>query len=449
MSTDALAGLDEQRRAWTAEAWRHVTAERLRELIVGLVGVPSPTGDERPLAEHIAATLSSVGLRATTQAIDARQANAWARLEGDGSGPDLMLYAPIDTLTVGEESEDVPWIGPELREDMRPWATVYDDLVTGLGASNPKGHAACVMMAAEAIALAGIPLTGDLVAAFGAGGMPTNARPGSDRANTGQGVGCSFLLEQGVWTDYAVIAKPGWTVSWDEVGLAWFEVTVHGTHTYAGSRHRLPYDNAIARAAAVVRHLEEWFVTYAERHTDGTVAPQGIVSSVRGGWPRMAAVTPAVCTLRVDLRIGPDTTPNQAKREFKSAVEALRDKLPGLDATVEMILAIPGTRTSRESWIFRSAAAGWEAFEGRAHEVIAANSGATDANILRGRGIPTVRVGMPKVAEAPFDIDFARGMNTVSVAEMERLTRHLIRTAVDTVTRSRDELEPSQDGAVA
>lgn len=357
MSTDALAGLDEQRRAWTAEAWRHVTAERLRELIVGLVGVPSPTGDERPLAEHIAATLSSVGLRATTQAIDARQANAWARLEGDGSGPDLMLYAPIDTLTVGEESEDVPWIGPELREDMRPWATVYDDLVTGLGASNPKGHAACVMMAAEAIALAGIPLTGDLVAAFGAGGMPTNARPGSDRANTGQGVGCSFLLEQGVWTDYAVIAKPGWTVSWDEVGLAWFEVTVHGTHTYAGSRHRLPYDNAIARAADVVRHLEEWFVTYAERHTDGTVAPQGIVSSVRGGWPRMAAVTPAVCTLRVDLRIGPDTTPIQAKREFKSAVEALRDKLPGLDATVEMILAIPGTRTSRESWIFRSAAA--------------------------------------------------------------------------------------------
>lgn len=196
MSTDALAGLDEQRRAWTAEAWRHVTAERLRELIVGLVGVPSPTGDERPLAEHIAATLSSVGLRATTQAIDARQANAWARLEGDGSGPDLMLYAPIDTLTVGEESEDVPWIGPELREDMRPWATVYDDLVTGLGASNPKGHAACVMMAAEAIALAGIPLTGDLVAAFGAGGMPTNARPGSDRANTGQVWGVRSFLSR-------------------------------------------------------------------------------------------------------------------------------------------------------------------------------------------------------------------------------------------------------------
>ncbi|MDH6626205.1 acetylornithine deacetylase/succinyl-diaminopimelate desuccinylase-like protein [Streptomyces sp. LBL] len=440
MTVDELAGLDSRRAAWVQEAWRQVTGDRLRELITGLVDIPSPTGDEGPLAEHIAATLTAAGCRARVQPLDDRQANAWSRLDGDGTGPDLMLYAPIDTLTVGEESEDLPWIGPELRDDMRPRATVHDDLVVGLGASNPKGHAACVMMAAEAIALAGIPLTGDLVAAFGAGGMPTNARPGP-RRHTGQGVGCSFLLEQGVWTDYAVIAKPGWTVSWDEVGLVWFEVTVRGTHTYAGSRHRLPYDNAIARAGEVARYLEEWFVEYADRHTAGTVAPQGIVSSVRGGWPRMAAVTPAACTLMVDLRISPDTTPMRVKREFMAAVDAMRDTMPGLDVTADMVLAIAGTRTDPDSWVRRSATAAWEAFEGREHEVILGNSGATDANILRGRGIPTVRVGMPKVTEAPFDIDFARGMNTVSVRAMERLTRHLIRTALDTVTRSRDELE--------
>ncbi|MFD3312414.1 M20 family metallopeptidase [Streptomyces sp. NPDC058694] len=447
MAADGLAGLDDRRRGWVEDAWRHVTGDRLRDLIAGLVDIPSPTGDEGPLATHIADTLKAAGCRSAVQPLDDRQANAWARLEGDGTGPDLMLYAPIDTLTVGEEGEDLPWIGPELRDDMRPRATVYDDLVVGLGASNPKGHAACVMMAAEAIALAGIPLTGDLVVAFGAGGMPTNSRPGSARRNTGQGAGCSFLLEQGLWTDYAVIAKPGWTVSWDEVGLVWFEVTVGGTHTYVGSRHRLPYDNAIARAGEVARHLEEWFVEYAERHTVGTVAPQGIVSSVRGGWPRMAAVTPAVCTLMVDLRIGPDTTPMRAKREFAAALDAIRDKLPGLDVTAEMILAIPGTRTAPDNWITRSATAAWEAFEGREHEAIRGNSGATDANILRGRGIPTVRVGMPKVSEAetPFDIDFARGMNTVSVRAMERLTRHLIRTAVDTVTRSRAELDLDLD----
>jgi acetylornithine deacetylase/succinyl-diaminopimelate desuccinylase-like protein len=435
-----LSGLDPQRRSWVAEAWRHVTRDRLRELITGLVEVPSPTGDEAPLAGHIASTLTAAGCRAQVQPVDDRQANAWARLAGDGTGPDLMLYAPIDTLTVGEESEDLPWVGPELREDMRAQTTVVGDLVTGLGASNPKGHAACVMMAAEAIGRAGIPLTGDLVAAFGAGGMPTNARPGGVRRNTGQGVGASFLLEQGLWTDYAIIAKPGWTVSWDEVGLVWFRVTVRGTHTYAGSRHRLPYDNAIARAGEVVRYLEEWFADYALRHTHGTVAPQGIVASVRAGWPRTAAVTPAACTFMVDMRISPDTTPMHVKREFGAALDVIRDRMPGLDASAEMVLAIAGTRTDPDSWVCRSAISAWEAFEGRAHEVIRGNSGATDANILRGRGIPTVRVGMPKVSEAPFEIDFARGMNTVDVRAMEKLTRYLIRTAVDIVTKTRDEM---------
>ncbi|MCO6005263.1 peptidase dimerization domain-containing protein [Actinoallomurus purpureus] len=435
-----LEGLDERRRDLAAAAWKHVTTTRLRELVVGLVNEPSPTGGEGPLAEYIAGALTAAGITAATQPLDDRQANAWGRLHGDGTGPDLMLYAPIDTLTTGDAREDAPWTGPDLRPDMRPAARVVGDLVVGLGASNPKGHAACVLMAAEAIHQAGLPLTGDLLVAFGAGGMPTNALPGGDRRNTGQGAGCSFLLEQGHWTDFAVIAKPGWTVSWEEVGLAWFEVTVGGIHTYVGSRHRLPYDNAIARAGEVAVRLERWFAEYAERHTEGTVAPQGIVAAIEGGRSRMAAVTPASCRLLVDLRLSPRTTPMEAKREFAAALDRIRAELPGVELTSEMVLAIPGTASDPDMWVSRSAVAGWEALEGREHEVIRGNSGATDANILRNRGVPTVRIGMPKVAEAPFKIDFAMGMNTVDVREMERLTRHLIRTAVDTVTRTRSEV---------
>jgi acetylornithine deacetylase/succinyl-diaminopimelate desuccinylase-like protein len=432
-SDPGLAGLDADRAAWVAEAWRHVSAGRLRELVVGLVDIPSPTGDEGPLAEHIAGTLSAAGIDAAAQPLDDRQANAWGRLAGDGTGTDLLLYAPIDTLTVGDEAEDVPWIGPELRPDMRPRARVDGDLVTGLGASNPKGHAACVLMAAEAVRRAGIPRAGDLLVGFGAGGMPTNARAGNPRRNTGHGVGCSFLLERGLWADFAVIAKPGWTVSWQEVGLAWFEVVVHGTHTYVGSRHRLPYDNPIAAAGDVAGRLERWFPEYTARHTDGLVAPQGIVAAVEGGWTRMAAVTPAACRLLVDLRLSPRTTPMQAKREFGAAIDAIRAGGPTI--TWAMVLAIPGTSTPPDAWICRSAVTAWEALERRPHEVVTGTSGATDANILRGRGIPTVRIGMPKVTDAPFPIDFTAGMNTVDVRAMETLTRHLVRVAVDTITR--------------
>ncbi|MGQ4477833.1 hypothetical protein [Streptomyces sp. SAS_276] len=80
-------------------------------------------------------------------------------------------------------------------------------------------------------------------------------------------------------------------------------------------------------------------------------------------------MTSAACTLRVDLRIAPETTPMQAKREFTAAIAELKRSMPGLDTTVDMILAIPGTTTSRESWVFRSAVAGWEALECRAPDI--------------------------------------------------------------------------------
>ena len=441
-SHDGRSDLDGKRRELVAQAWTHISTERLRDLTASLVDVPSPTGDEAPLARHIAALLGASGVESNVQSLDDRQANAWGRLRGDGSGPDLMLYAPIDTMTAGDESEDLPWVGPRLRADMRPPAQVSGDYVIGLGASNPKGHAACLLMAAEALRFAGVPLTGDLIVAFGAGGMPTNARPGvaNPRLNTGQGVGCSFLLEQGVWADYAVIAKPGWSVAWEEVGLTWFEVTVRGTHTYVGSRHRLPYDNAILRAGEVAARLDRWFEDYAAAHTDGLVAPQGVVASIEGGWRRTAAFTPAECRFRVDLRLSPRTAPMRAKREFAAALAAIQAELPGIEVSFEQILAIPGATTDPDSWICRSAIRAWEAIENREHVPTGGTSGATDANILRNRGIPTVRIGMPKVSGAPFPVDFAMGMNAVDIRDSVLLTRHLVRVAVDTLTRPRMEV---------
>jgi len=74
----------------------------------------------------------------------------------------------------------------------------------------------------------------------------------------------------------------------------------------------------------------------------------------------------------------------------------------------------------------------WEAVAGERHEPIRANSGATDANILRMRGVPTARLGMPKVPAAPDGgpVDFTLGMNLVDLREMYRLTEVLVRTVI-------------------
>jgi len=436
-----LRGLEGVLRERVRAAADLVTAARLAELVSGLVDLPSPTGDERPVAEHLVDRLSGAGLAAELMPLDDRQANAWGRLPGDGTGPSLMLYAPTDTVTTGDPAEDLPWIGA-MRPDLQPCAEVRGDYVIGLGASNPKGHAACVLAAVEAIAAAGIPLHGDLVAAFGAGGMPTNARPGVDnpRLTTGQGAGCSFLLEQGVHTDYAVIAKPGWTVAWDEVGLTWFEIVVHGTHTYTGSRHRLPYRNTVRLAAEVVCRLEDWLPSYTARHTGGQVAPQGMVANIHGGWTRTASFTPENVRLMVDLRISPRSTPSEVRRELEAEVARIAAEL-GTTVDVRPVLAIPGVASDPDSWFVRRAVGAWEAVTGREHPRTDNGSGATDAAILRSRGIPTVRIGMPKITDAPFPVDFAMGMNAVDLREAAAFTRFLIRFALEVASSDLDTAE--------
>jgi succinyl-diaminopimelate desuccinylase len=414
-----------------------ISRQRVLETCASLVSIASPTGDERPLAEHIVGLLQRAGIDGRLMPIDDRTANAWARLPASGTnagcGPTVMLYSPLDTVTSGDE-EDLPWVADRIEGHLRANAVVDGERVVGLGAQNPKGHAAAVIEAA--MALAETELAGDVVVAFGAGGMPTNARRDDPlhRQHTGHGVGASFMLEQGVWADAAIIAKSGWFVQHEEVGIAWSDITVRGTHTYVGARHRIPYRNPIADAARVVLHLEEWFAKRAEQ--TGGLEPQAMVASLHSGWERTAAFLPAVATLRVDQRLLPDTSPLDAHRALAAELRALVD----VNLSTEMVLAIPGSRTPTNHWICAAGRRAWEAIEQQPHGEPTGQSGATDANILRNRGIPTMRIGLPKVLVDGEELGFAEGMNTIDASSMTTLAELLVRTVVDVCNRDRSGL---------
>jgi len=435
--------LSPQQQEWIAAAQRLVRPDSLRELLASMVNIASPTGEEAALARFVAHTLAEAGIDAEYQPLDPKQANAIGRLPGRGGGVSLLLYAPLDTVTTGNPDEDCPGVGQQLREDMLPAAVHRGSWVVGLGASNPKGHAACVIAAAQAVARAGLPLPGDVLIGLGAGGMPTNRRDRStvERYNAGQGSGCSFMLEQGLYPDFAVIAKPGWSVAWEEVGLCWFRVRVHGLFGYVGSRHRIAYRNPIVDAARVVLALEEWATQYSAANTSGLVTPQAQIGAIAGGWSRMPSFTGAECELWLDVRTSPRTPPTDVRRQFAAAVDRIRAGHPDMQLSWEMVLSIPGTTTSPDNWIVQSTARAWQAEAGRPHQTLTGTSGATDANILRGRGIPTARVGMPKAVDATgAEVDFALGMNAADVDDLARLTRLLITTIVDTCGRSADEV---------
>ena len=424
-----------------ARALGAIDRDRVAGRCAALVDIPSPTGDERPLAEWIASELAASGITTYVQPIDDRQANAVAELGAAGDGPDLMLYAPIDTLTTGNDAEDVPWLAAELPDHARPIARRHDGRIVGLGAHNPKGHAACVMAAIEALAAAEVTLRGRLIAAFGAGGMPTNARAASaPRCHTGHGVGASFLLERGVWADAAVIAKSGWAVAWEEVGLAWIDVEVAGIHTYVGARHRLPYRNPIVDAGRVAAHLEAWFPEYSARHASGLNEPQGIVAAAEAGWWRMAAVVPASARLRVDLRLVPGQSPLDAWRELDAAVDDLRHGADPIDVHTRLAVAVPGSRTPPDHWITTTAIDAWSASRAQRIARSPPRAEPPTPTSCATAASPPCAWGLPKATDGGSELGFAEGMNTVDVDALEQLTRLLVTTAVLAGSRSREEL---------
>jgi acetylornithine deacetylase/succinyl-diaminopimelate desuccinylase-like protein len=430
--------LTPEQRGWLERAVAAIDTERLARLVVEMTNIPSPTGEEAPLAQYLASYMEQAGLDAFYQPIDEQAGNAVGRVRGRGDGAELLLYAPLDVQFTDSTDEDTPGLGARMPPEWKAEGRFENGNFHGAGAVNPKGYAACCIAAAEAIQRAGVPLRGTVLVGLGAGGMPTNKRPVPHikRYNIGQGSGCAFMLEQGVRGDFAIIAKPGYSVSWEEVGLSWFRVRVKGLQGYSGRRHVSPYKNPIVEATKVIAELETWFPEFTARYTSGLVAPQGVVGAMDAGWPHKPAFFPANVDLYVDLRVGPRTDPMEVKYQLSQALQRIQAAHPELDLEWDMVLAIPGRRTDPRNWIIQSCMRAWEHVEGRPHVSLRNTSGATDAAILRGWGVPTARLGIPGESENAQ----RGGPRPTHIASMERLIRCLVYSIVDTCTSTREEV---------
>ena len=420
----ATEGWEPERLRLVERAWSHVDPSELADTLTAMVEIPSPAGEERALAEWLVDRMTASGLEAEYQPLSETSGNAIGRVRGRDDGPTLLLYAPVDAAWRGEDAE-LPVLGGT-REDLMPGAKRRGDLVVGLSAENPKAYAACVLAAVESVRWAEVPLAGTLAAGLGAGGMPVGPPPGEE-AQVGHGIGAVRIVEA-VRPGCAVIAKPGYAVAYEEVGLCWFRVRVRGTLGYTGVRQLLSYQNPIVDAARLVQGLEAWFPAYTAANASGCVAPQGAIGAIRGGWPERAAFTPATCELWVDLRVSPRTPIEEVERQFAETVGRLASEI-GAEVEWERVLAIPGTSTPPGEPIIRSSIRAWELVAGQPHSFRTGTSGATDANVLRAAGVPTARMGMPPV-EPPDD---RRGfsMGVADPKAMATLTRALCAVVID------------------
>jgi acetylornithine deacetylase/succinyl-diaminopimelate desuccinylase-like protein len=436
------APFSRRQQEWLDRAVACIDDDACARLLMDMVNISSPTGDERALAQMAVATMKARGLDAFYQEIDEHRGNAIGRLRGSGEGPDLLLYGHTDTTFTGDEDEDYPVVGAGPRPDLRPSASLADGVVTGLGAANPKGGGACAIAAVDAVRRAGVPLTGDVTVALVVGGIHKRPIKGAQRNYAGRryqgfGLGCEWALKHGIRADHCISTKPGYSVVWEEPGECWFSIQVHGVMCYSGYRHMQKYRNPIDDAARVVQALEAWFPEYTRRNTLGLLEPQGAVGAIEAGWPYKPEMVPAVCTIYADARTNARTDPQEVKRQVGEAIAQIRRDNPGLELTWDMVLSVPGSRTDPESWIVQSCLRAWETVEKREHEFTRGLSGTSDGNVLRAWGIPTARLGLPGVGSLHPDMPVM--FDGVRVEDLKRLTRCYVYALIDTCTRTREE----------
>jgi acetylornithine deacetylase/succinyl-diaminopimelate desuccinylase-like protein len=427
-----------EQRAWFDRAAALIDTGRLYRLNREITAIHSPTGRERAASEYMARYLAEIGVEARYQPMREASGNAIGQIRGSGGGPSLLLYAPIDTH-LDATADDVPWVGPRLRDDMIPQVLEQDGLIIGLGASNPKAMVATLAEAVRVVRAAEVPLKGDLIVAYAGGGMPVDLAAAGNR---GLSDGVSHLLARGVHTDFALVMKPGNAVYHEEPGLCWFKLSVKGTLGYAGMPHgNERFRSSIVPAARLILELEDWLPRYTERNSSGQVAPQGWISAVRAGWPDRIAFPSAITEIYLDLRCNPRTPPAEVKAQFAEAVTEMLARHTRVELDWEMTASLAGSSTDPKNWIVRSAIRAWKEVEGRPHPTPPRTSGQTDISMLRNLGIPTARTGWVSTPENT-PAEFRQGLGGMGVSyppDLVATCRKLVYSIVDTCTRTRAE----------
>lgn len=431
--------LSAQQQHWYEQACAKISTARLKQLNLDITSIHSPTGAERQASEFMVDYMKKMGVNAFYQSVNPLSGNAVGRIKGSGEGPALLLYAPIDTHIEADPEKDLPWVGPELRDDMKPNGYARGDTVIGLGASNPKGMVSTLTEAVHCIVQAGVQLKGDLTLAFAGGGMPVVV---PERNHFGLSSGVTHMMMNGVTADYGIIMKPWNEVYYEHPGMCWFKVTVKGTMGYSGIPRGTPgFRSSIVPAAKVIMELENWLPEYTKRHTSDQIAPEGWIAAVRSGWPHRPSFPSAATELYIDMRTNPQQSTGGVQAEFDACMRDILARHPDVDAEWEMTAAVPGSRTEPDNWIVQSALRAWqETNGGKPYPGAPMLSGQTDAAAICKLGLPLVRIGYPWIGDKDMPEEFSEGLGGMGVSHIPDLVgtcKALIYSIIDTCTRTR------------
>ncbi|MGZ8203300.1 MAG: M20 family metallopeptidase, partial [Burkholderiales bacterium] len=346
-------------------AARHITEEAVRDTLMEMVDIASPTGREGVLAEYIVGRLKNAGFHAYLQEVSDGRPNAVGVRSGSGDGINLLFTGHMDTSYDGDETY--------LKgEGFKAKAVHRDGWIWGLGANNMKSGLASAMVAVEAIAREGIALRGDIL--YGGVVGETEKAPVDEfqgSSTSGYGVGTRYMVLHGISADYAILCEPtSLRVCTANMGVLWVKITLGGTVSHAAYSRDPSVVNAIREMHALQEDLEKWIADYEASHVYLGEHPNVTIAAIRGGMPWRLARNPFECSLYLDIRTVPGQTAEDVKRSLRGLLHdfaAARDKPEPL---LEVFVNDPPTTIAESELITQALSESHRSITGKASPFI-------------------------------------------------------------------------------
>ena len=293
-----------------------------------------------------------------------------------GSGPkSLILNAHTDTVPPGNLDD---WEHPPLKLTKRG-----NDLV-GLGSCDDKGSLVSMLTAFEILARHQEQLKGRLILQ-------------AVCCEETRGRGTEAEVKRGLAADAAIVGEPTDLVPMiGHKGGLGLEITVHGKAAHGSS----PEEgiNAISKMAGLIQELDVLAEKLSRRLHPLFGHASLAVTQISAG--RAPNVIPPECTIRIDRRLIPGESLEDAVREVADVIELQKKADPELNASLRQVIGIAPCMISSDEPIVEAVVDGIMDSRGIKQQVSGFTACCDMWHLVEGAHIPTVILGPGRTSMA-------------------------------------------------
>ena len=319
-----------------------VDRERLVQTASALIAIPSFTGDEQAMAEHMRGVLETLGLSVQWQQVEEGRANVLGIRPGAGGGPSLMFNGHMDTSYSGKE----PWLAGV--PGFQPEPFQRDGRLYGLGISNMKGALACYVEALNALTDSGVRLKGDVMIAAVCGEIEkTQQGEAQGAAYRGYAAGSRYLVSHGGVADMCILGEPTeGKVVLGHFGSLWLRISTRGNFIHTAFSEGKRGENSILRMQEVLAAVVEWIPTWEDDPENAFRGAKAIVNvgALQGGFGWRVSRTPHQTDLFLDVRVPPTKPMAAARGQVLDMVRGLAARFPSYGIEGEVYVTAPGAQ---------------------------------------------------------------------------------------------------------